>query len=264
MNWEASQVPDSILCICLQCSKKCSTHYIINFLLQWCTSNCFLSFWSCHTVWNFKLLPGSRSWCLELPCRYRHGPYNCSHTEPLTPDSAAWQGGYRDKRSSVPFPKYLFLQDTLGCAFELPSVLSPSPVLTIEDTPSDQKAMDKITNRKRRYFPTFYSKYLWCGYVMQSRLYQCLQAAGHSREIALIKYTGWLLSHLVPVSSALKEDTKKRLWKLQEARMSFSHSLGYLHVGKAGISSVAVFFLPYLLHLWCQGLFLQAKSIQSV
>lgn len=100
--------------------------------------------------------------------------------------------------------------------------------------------------------------------VMHSRLYLCLKAASHLREIALIKYTGWLLSHLVPVSSAWKEDTKKRLWRLQEAWMSFSHSLGYVYVRKSGIRSFAIFLLPYLLHLRSQGLLFQAKSIQSV
>jgi len=85
--------------------------------------------------------------------------------------------------------------------------------------------------------------------VIHSRLHLCLKARGHSRETTLIKYTGCLLSHLVPVCSALEEDTKKGLWRLQEAWISFSHSSGYLHVGKSGLGWVGLLFLPYWLHL---------------
>lgn len=35
--------------------------------------------------------------------------------------------------------------------------------------------------------------------IMHSRLYLCLKATGHSREIALIKYTGWLLFEFLSV-----------------------------------------------------------------
>lgn len=90
----------------------------------------------------------------------------------------------------MPFPKYLFREDTLGCAFELPSVLSPSPVLTVEDTLSDQRGMDEIAHRKRRFFSSPFIPNIYDMDIMHSRLYLCLKAAGHSREIALIKYTG--------------------------------------------------------------------------
>lgn len=68
--------------------------------------------------------------------------------------------------------------------------------------------------------------------VTHSSLHLCLKATGYSREIAVIKYTGWLLSHLVPVCSALEDDTKKGLWILQDAWMRFCHSLGYSRVVK--------------------------------
>lgn len=43
VNWEVSQVPGCLVMALLAILHKCNTHYIINFLLQWCASNCFLS-----------------------------------------------------------------------------------------------------------------------------------------------------------------------------------------------------------------------------
>lgn len=125
----------------------------------------------------------------------------------------------------------------------------------------DQRGMDEVAYSNRRAFSPFIA-IIYDMDAIHSRLDLCLKAIGHSREITLIKYKGWLLSHLVPVcfGGGHKEGTVEISRSMDEL---FPY-LGYLHVGKPEISLADESFIPYWLHLRRQDLILQAKCIQRV